>query len=156
MAENNKLLQAADKLLRIGIGFGKAQLIMLLINWVIISIGLLICDIRLAILIGFAIAILDMLPLIGSGIVFFPWIIIALFTSNGSLALGLAIIYILLVITHITIFPLITGKQIGLKPLITLIAAIIGTLVFGAIGIILGPLIAAIINVFWQISENKA
>lgn len=141
----SKLLKVIDESIDIGIGFVKAQIIMFLINTVVITVGLLILDMSYwSVLIALGISFLDILPILGSGIVFIPWTIYSVYIGNNSVALGLVIIYIVLVVIRIIVEPLITGKKIGLPPLIAVAAAVIGVVFFGGVGIVVGPILAAV------------
>lgn len=148
MAEKqNGLLTFFDRLLRVGLGFLKAQLIFFVINLVLITLFLLLFGVQPAVLIAIGISLLDLLPVVGSGIVFLPWIIVNLILGEQGLALQLALLYIGLVILRQVLDPLITGKQVGLKPVVALLAAVAGVLVFGIAGAVIGPLIAAVVNI---------
>ncbi|MEG2213168.1 MAG: AI-2E family transporter, partial [Clostridiales bacterium] len=121
MTTENKLWQFINELLKMIIGFGKAQLIMFGINFLIITVGMGIIGLGWwSLLIGIGIACLDLLPVIGAGIVFLPWTILALISGNTAMALGVAIIYIAMVIIRMVLDPVITGHHIGLSPWITL------------------------------------
>ena len=154
MDNENKFTRFLSEMLHIGVGFVKAQLIFFAINIVLISILLFIFDVKLAILIALGISLLDLLPIIGSGLVFLPWIIVSLILGNTTLALQLALLYIGLVILRQILEPIITGKQIGIRPLLALGAAILGVIVLGPLGIIIGPIIAAVVNVILKINQR--
>ena len=62
------------------------------------------------------------------------------------MGMNLAIIYVVLIIIRQIIEPRILGKEMGIRPLYTFIATILGSLILGPIGVILGPLIVVIIN----------
>ena len=58
-------------------GYIKSQLILMIITFIILSISLTIIDVTHPILISLGISILDILPIVGSGIVMVPWAIIS-------------------------------------------------------------------------------
>ena len=142
-------------MLKVGMGFIKAQLIFFAINLVLISVFLIIFDIPFAVLIALGVSLLDLLPVVGSGLVFLPWIIVSLILGNSALALRLALLYIGLVVLRQILDPIITGKQIGVRPLVALAASILGALLLGAVGIIIGPLVAATISVILKLRQSK-
>ncbi len=85
-------------------GYLKAQLVLILISFVISLIGFYIMyfaglNIGFPLLIALGIAFVDALPILGSGTVMIPWAIIS--GVNGHLALGISII-VLLIIMSIT------------------------------------------------------
>jgi predicted PurR-regulated permease PerM len=153
--EENKFLRFLSEMLRVGVGFIKAQLIFFAINVVLISVFLMIFDVRFAVLIALGISLLDFLPVVGSGLAFLPWIIVCLIIGNNELALRLALLYIGLVVLRQILDPIITGKQIGIRPLLALAASILGVLLLGPVGIIVGPLVAAAVSVIWKLREAK-
>lgn len=127
-------------------GYLKAQLILMFITFLILAIGLDIIDVSYSILIAILIAIVDILPVLGSGIIMIPWSLINFILGNNSLGKDIAILYIILTISRQFIEPKIVGKEIGVRPLYTFLSTIIGSIILGPIGIIIGPLIAVVIT----------
>lgn len=127
-------------------GYLKAQLMLMGITFIILTTGLMILKVPYLILIAIAISIVDVLPILGSGVIIVPWSIISFILGNGYLGKGLAVIYIILIITRQILEPKIMGKEIGVRPLYTFLATILGSLILGPIGLILGPLIAVLVT----------
>lgn len=136
------------------VGYIKAQFILILITFLILSISLKVIEVPMAILISLAIAILDSLPIVGSGIVMIPWSIINFIIGNNQMGKSLAIVYIILVIVRQILEPKILGREIGVKPIYTFVSTVIGSLVLGPIGVIVGPLIAVIVNSILKIKKE--
>lgn len=147
----NQILKDTSRGIR---GYLKAQLTLMFITFIILTIGLNIMDIRFSILIALGIALLDILPAIGSGIVMVPWALISFFLGNGEVAKSLGILYVILLILRQILEPYILGKNIGIKPLYTFLATIIGGIILGPIGIVIGPLVAVIINSMIRARDN--
>lgn len=124
------------------LGYLRAQLIMMSLTFIEVSIGLTILKIPYAILIGLGIGILDALPVFGTGTVFIPWVIILLFYKNYSLAIGIFIVYLVATLGRQSLEPKIISSQIGIHPLITLLIIYSGIKIFGVWGIIIAPLTA--------------
>ena len=138
------------------LGFGKAQLILFGVNFVVITIGMIIAGLGWwSPLVAVAISLLDLLPVIGSGIVFVPWAIIALIAKNPHMAIVVGATYITMVVLRMILDPIITGKSVGLSPWITLAASVGGLILFGGAGMILGPVIAAVANVLFRVFFKK-
>ena len=133
----------------------KAQLILMCITFVITSIGLTIIDAPYPIMISLGIAILDVIPVLGAGLVMIPWSIISFITGQNEMGTNLAIVYIVLLILRQVMEPKIVGTKIGIRPLYTFIVTILGAAIMGPIGVILGPLIAIIINSIIKIRNNS-
>ena len=135
-------------------GYFKSQLILMIITFITFSIGLSIIGASFPILIALGIAILDIIPVLGSGIVMIPWSIISFISGNTDKGIKLAILYVALTILRQIIEPKITGDQIGIKPLYTFAATVLGSLLFGPIGVIVGPIIAVLINSIYRAKKK--
>ena len=122
-----------------GIAYLRAQLLIMFLVAVCCVIGLVILRNPYALLIGIVVAILDALPLIGSGMILIPWSIIMLINGNIFAAAVLITVYLLCQIIREGAEPKLIGNRIGIKPLYTLISMYIGLKLFGIAGFILGP-----------------
>ncbi|OZM57953.1 sporulation integral membrane protein YtvI [Lottiidibacillus patelloidae] len=127
-------------------GFIKAQFTLISITAVIVLIGLLILRVEYAITIAIIIGIVDLLPYLGTGAVFVPWIIYTFITGDYPTTIGLAILYIIVVVQRQVMEPKILSSNIGLDPLATLVALFVGFKLFGFLGLIIGPVLLVIIN----------
>lgn len=127
-------------------GYFKSRLIILVIVFGILSVGFLVIEAPMPYLIALLIAMLDIIPLLGAGIVMIPWGIISYFSGNKDMGVGVLILYVVLTIAKQFIEPKVLGDQIGIRPLYTFLATVAGSLFFGPIGLILGPILAVIIN----------
>ena len=135
-----KIMSLKNDLLIAFIGFIKAQLILVAVSMIIASTGLLILNIKYAITLGIIIGIAELIPLVGTGSIFVPWIIYSFITKDIYIGVGLACIFILGVVIRQLIEPKIIGMQIGIYPLVALIAIYVGLSLFGIFGMILGPI----------------
>ena len=132
-------------------GFIRAQLTLISITTLIVLVGLLILRIEFAITIALITGFVDLLPYLGTGFVFVPWIIYALMTGNFSLALGLTILYTVVIVQRQVMEPKILSSSIGLDPLITLIAIFVGFKIIGFIGLIIGPIVLVVIRTLYKL-----
>lgn len=126
-------------------GFIRAQLILISITALIVLIGLLILQIPYAITIALLIGLVDLLPYLGVGAVLVPWIVYLFITSNFKLGLGLSIIYAIIVVVRQFLEPKLLSSNVGLDPLLTLIALFVGLKLIGVLGIIIGPVAVVIL-----------
>lgn len=127
-------------------GFVRAQLTLISITLVIVLIGLLILRVDYAITIALVSGIVDILPYLGTGVVFIPWIIYEAIVGNIPLAIGLGVLYTVVVVQRQIMEPKILSSSIGLNPLATLIALFVGFKLVGFLGLILGPVTLVIIT----------
>ncbi len=131
-------------------GFIKAQLTLISITTVIILIGLLILRVDYAITIALATGIVDIIPYLGTGAVFVPWIIYAAISGDMGLAIGLGVLYIIVLVQRQIMEPKILSSSIGLDPLATLIALFVGFKLIGFLGLILGPVTLVLISTLYR------
>ena len=146
-----KWRESLAAILRVGIGYLRAMLIFFCINLVVMTICFFAFNVPLPPLVAFGISVLDILPVIGSGIVFVPWAVICWVTGNTVLGIQLALLYIGLVVLRQVLEPFVVGKHIGVRPLVTLVSSILGLFAFGAAGFIIGPVIAAVFNAVYRV-----
>ena len=86
------------------------------------------------------IAIVDILPVLGTGTIVIPWSLISLLTGNYFAAILLILAYITITVVRNFLEPRIVGHQIGLNPLVMLIALFVGLRLMGFAGMFLLPL----------------
>lgn len=124
----------------------RAYLLIMLITFVEVFIGLTILSLFGSVngsyifVISLGIAIFDILPVLGAGGVLIPWAIYGMITKDFTLAIGLIIIYIVILVFRQYIEPKIVGGQLGVHPLITLSGMYFGLKLFGFIGIFVVPM----------------
>jgi sporulation integral membrane protein YtvI len=131
-------------------GFIKAQLTLISITAVIILIGLLILRVDYAITIALVVGIVDIIPYLGTGAVFVPWIIYVAIGGDMGLAIGLGVLYIIVITQRQIMEPKILSSNIGLDPLATLIALFVGFRLIGFVGLIAGPVTLVIISTLYR------
>lgn len=123
----------------------RAYLILMFITFVELSIGLTVLGVKNSVGIAALIALFDLLPVFGTGGIMIPWVLIRLIGGDVPLALGLAIVYGIVTLVRNIIEPKIVGDQLGLNPLVTLIAIYIGFKTMGVVGMILLPILLQIL-----------
>ena len=130
--------------IRVGLwGWLKAQLKLMLITWGIVGLGLLVLGVDYGILWAGLIALVDAVPVLGTGTILIPWALISFFRGRGVFGIGLVGIYVIALITRTVLEPRMVGRQLGLDPLVTLIAFYAGYTLWGFWGMLLAPVLAA-------------
>lgn len=81
------------------------------------------------------IAVLDIMPILGTGGIMIPWAVISLVLGYTKLGIELFIIYGIVTVIRNYVEPKIVGAQLGLHPIITLVAMFIGLRIFGFWGL---------------------
>ena len=133
----------------------KGYLILAAITYAELIIGFLILGIKYAPLIAFIVAIVDLLPVLGTGTVLLPWGIILLISSDSFSGFGMIALYVVITLVRNFAEPKIIGSQIGINPLFTLLAMFAGLKLFGFVGLILLP-ITLIVTIEYYRKEINA
>lgn len=137
-------------------GYVLAQGKLLLVTFGVVSLGLLAALRRPhAVLLGALIAVVDALPVLGSGTVLLPWAAVSLLRGSGGLALGLTVTYAAAAFARSALEPRLLGRQIGLPPLLTLLSLYAGYRLFGLAGMILLPLAVLLAKQVWELAEGN-
>lgn len=124
------------------LGYISASLLLCLITFCIVLVGLLCIGCRYAILLSIFVAIIDLLPILGAGIILIPWSVFCFLWSDIKTGIALIVIWIVIAIVRQIAEPKLIGKRIGLHPLATLASVYIGAKLAGGAGLIAGPLVA--------------
>lgn len=127
-------------------GFIKAQLTLISITTIIILIGLLVLRVDYAVTIALVTGLVDIIPYLGTGLIFVPWIIYEAIIGEMSLAIGLGVLYIIVLVQRQVMEPKVLSSNIGLDPLATLVALFVGFKLIGFLGLIVGPVTLVIIS----------
>ena len=131
----------------------KSYMIIMMITFLEMYIGLSILSVNYKLPIAVIVAVLDIMPVIGTGGVLIPWAIFELIMNNYFLGFGLLILYVAVTVIRNIIEPRIVGRQIGLHPIITITAMYAGLRLFSVAGILIGPVVA--ITVKYLNDEGK-
>lgn len=81
------------------------------------------------------IALLDILPILGTGGIMIPWAVTSLVLGYTTLGLELLFIYAIVTVIRNYVEPKIVGTQLGLHPVITLVSMFLGLRLFGFWGL---------------------
>lgn len=119
----------------------KGYVILMAITFVELWIGFIILKIKNAYFWALLIALIDFLPILGTGIVMLPWAVYCVFSGNTALAVGIAAVYIVIVILRNFLEPKIVSQQMGINPLFILFSMYLGLKLFGGAGLIVFPII---------------
>ena len=109
-----------------------------------------------AFVLALVIALVDVLPVVGTGTVLIPWGIIALLSGSYSTGIGLLVAYAVITVIRQIIEPKIVGKFIGVSPIATLAAMYVGLQLMGLAGIFLFALGAIVLKRVLENQQEKA
>lgn len=91
-------------------------------------------------------AIVDILPVFGTGTVIIPWAIYSLFKGEIGMAIGLIVIYVVISVIRQVVEPKLVAGQLGLPPFVTIIGMFVGLKLFGVLGMFLMPVMIIMIK----------
>ncbi len=128
-----------DKFFVTVVKYLRSYALIMLITFSELFFGLSVIGTKNAAVYAFLISLLDILPAIGTGIVIIPWAVIDFLQSNTVHGIGLIILWTAITVIRNIIEPRIVGRQVGLHPLVTLMAMFVGTKLFGFFGLLLLP-----------------
>ena len=137
----NILLARFRRLRRMLRSWLTAQLKLMSVTFCILAAGLTLLRIPRSLLWAFVIALVDALPVFGTGTVLIPWALVCLLQGNRVLALGIAGTYATAALTRSILEPKLLGQHLGLDPLAALAALYIGCRLWGIAGMIAAPMI---------------
>lgn len=129
-------------------GYVRAEVIISAGVFAILLVGFLLIGQPYAVLLALLLAVLDFIPIIGSGTVMVPWAVIDLVTGSWTHALGLMVVWGIICVFRRVAEPKAVGSQTGLSPILSLISMYVGMRLAGVLGMILGPIVCLVaINV---------
>ncbi len=129
------------------LGFLKAEALLVFLTAAITAAGLLLLGIRYGVLVGIAAGLLDLVPYLGPTAILGPWILGAWFLGQHVLALKLLLVLLAVALARQILEPRLVGSNMGVHPLVAVIALYIGIRLFGASGVIIGPITALMLRV---------
>lgn len=150
ISDNPYIQTFKQDVLKVVIGYFKAQLTLMTITFAVSLAGLLILGIPNAFPIAIGIGLVDVVPALGPAAVYVPWALSKLILSDVPTAIKLLILYAIVTVTRQMLEPKIVGHHIGIHPLITLFSLYLGIRFLGFSGLILGPLTAITLVAYYK------
>lgn len=139
-----KLYNIVNGLIKSLGGYLKAQGIMISITFIELFTFFSFYDMKYALILAITIAIIDALPILGTGTVLIPWAIFNFALGNIKLGIFLVILYLFVLVVRQLLEPRVVASQIGVYPLLTLLAMYTGVKLIGLFGVIVGPIVLII------------
>ena len=101
---------------------------------------------------GAIMAVLSFIPGIGSALVWVPAVIILAATGHAAKAVGLGVFCVAVVGSIDNLLrPILVGRDTQMHELMILFGTLGGIIMFGVVGVIIGPIIAALFVTVWDI-----
>ena len=122
-------------------GFLRAQLMLMAMTFFELLLAFLLLGVKGAAGLAVVTALVDALPVFGTGTVLLPWALAAALLGQSGLGLGLVITWLLVNLVRSCVQAKLLGDQIGLDPLASLLAIYVGWRAMGVWGMLLFPLL---------------
>ena len=130
----------------------RSYVLIMLLTFTELSILFAVFGIERPVLKAAVIAVLDILPILGTGGIMIPWAVISLVLGYTGLGIKLFVIYGIVTVVRNYVEPKIVGTQLGLHPIITLVSMFIGLRLFGFWGLFGLPVS---ISFLWKEREER-
>lgn len=118
----------------------RAELTLIAITFAQLLLGLLLLRHPYALLLSFLIALIDALPVLGTGTVLIPWAVLSCITGQVPYGIALAALYTVITLVHTILEPKVMAAQANLPPLAALAAMYVGFCTLGVAGMLLFPM----------------
>ena len=134
----------------------KGNIVISLVQGLLGGIAFAFLGLPAALLWGTLMALLSLLPAVGAALVWGPVAVYMLVTGQVAAAIGLTVwgVGVIGLVDNL-LRPILVGKDTGLPDYLVLIATIGGIAVFGINGFVIGPVIAAMFLVAWQLMTDR-
>lgn len=134
--------------------YAKAEIKIIGIIFLIILVGLNLIGYEMAWLLAIAITLLDLLPVVGSGLVFIPWVLYEWIAGVPSQGWGLLFLYLFITVSKQIIEPYFLGKDLELPFWMPIVIIIASTFIFNIFGIVLATLLIPLLAAYRQVSKS--
>ena len=124
------------------LGWLVAQMKLAALTFLVCLWGLLILGVPYGAVWAAVIAVVDAVPMLGSGLVLVPWSVVSFLSGRAGEGIGLLITFAAAFLLRTVLEPRLVGKQMGLDPLLTLVALYLGFQLGGVWGLIFAPILA--------------
>ncbi len=115
--------------------FVRAYGVIMIITFMEVFVGLTVLGVKYAFLIALLTAVVDIMPILGTGAIMIPWGIVEIIMGNYFLGIGILVMYALITVIRQFLEPRIVGKSVGLHPLLALVSMYVGLKFFGVLGL---------------------
>ena len=129
-----------DRLKKTTVLYLKAQIVIIVVVSIVCAGGFWLMGSPYFLLLGILLGIFDAFPIIGTGSFLYPAAVIMLFRGEYLIASGCVILDLLTSVLREIMEPRLLGKKLGIPSIFILIAVYAGVFLYGAAGVILGPL----------------
>ncbi len=120
-------------------GCVRAEFLLSSLVFAVMLAGFLLMGEPYAVLVAFALAVLDFVPVFGAGTGLAPWAAVEALRGNYAHALALCAVWAATALVRQAAEPRVVGGQTGLSPIASLMSIYVGMKLAGVAGMVLGP-----------------
>jgi len=136
----------------------QGQLLLAVIVMVLVYLGLLLIGVPHALLLAVLSGVFELIPLFGPILAAIPAIFVAF--AFGGLSIALIVAGLFLIIQQFEnhlIYPLVVKKVVGVPPMVSILALVVGGQLAGFLGVLVSvPVAAVIMELFSDMEKDKA
>lgn len=151
----NRWLPAIRHLKEAVLGWLQAQLKLSGLTFGLLLAGLLLLRVSFAPVWALLIALVDAVPMLGTGLILVPWSLILFLDGSTVRALGMLGLFAAATLTRSMLEPRLLGRELGLDPLVTLAAMYLGYQLCGIPGLLLSPILAVTLVQFLRTAPKE-
>lgn len=137
------------------VGFLRAEMVLVSVTGLATMAGLLVIRAPYAVLIGLTAGLLDMVPFMGPTVLLVPWAGFAMLVGKWTLGVHLLMVLGVVALVRQVLEPRLVGHGTGLHPVVVLFSLYMGIRLFGAKGVIIGPLTAVMLNAARRVLDGR-
>ena len=145
-SHRDKVVQVVGYVEHAVVVYIKSYLVLFCLTAAELWLGFTLLDVPYRLGLAVGIALFDLMPILGVGGILMPWGTIALLMGNFKIGLGIWGLYLGITAVRNAVEPKLVGHQIGLHPLATLVAMVVGLKLAGLAGMMLLPISLVAIN----------
>lgn len=124
----------------------RSELLMILVTFILLLLGFRWLKVDFALLAAFVTALVDALPVLGTGIVLVPWAIFCFLLGNTGRGLSLLMLYGAVMLVRALLEPRLLAGQANLPSITVLLAMYLGHHFLGITGMLLLPVILLLLK----------
>jgi predicted PurR-regulated permease PerM len=134
----------------------KGTLVVAIVQGTIGGVAFSVIGIGAPVLWGVAMAVLSIVPVVGSALVWFPAAVVLIL--GGQLVAGIALILVGALVMGVVdnlLRPVLVGRDTRMPDYLILLSTLGGLAAFGLAGVVIGPIIAAFFLAVWRMASEE-
>lgn len=133
-----------DQVMKSIYGYLRSQFVLIVVTAAICMLAFSLLGIPYVLVLGLAIAIFDLLPILGAGTLLVPMIAGYFIWGNTFTAIMLSVLYGVILVARQVVEPKLLSSNLDIHPVVAILSIYLGFKLFGPLGLILLPLTVSI------------